>query len=337
MGGSSKLKVAPPGGARVCTIVDVHALKFWTRLLWLSCLLLPIAAWAGRPVRIYETDIKGSPSAAALQDALTRVLVRATGRSEAAADPALSAIVADAAHYMQSSRTAQDGATHVVFDAAALTSAITAAGRSIWDSNRPFTLVVLSPLPAGPAAEAARRELDAAAEARGLPISLVPLALVDASGTELGRDVLLAAAQQLGGDVILIGRSDTGGSNGTWQWSLYTSFISEHWSGGLTAGLNGAVDALARVPDVSEAQAEMVVQVEVDGVPALADYAQVGRLLQGAPGVRSVNVAEASGTMVTYSVRVRGGGPALDRALASSGHFGSGAPGAARLQYTYRP
>ena len=88
----------------MCTIVNVHALKFWTRLLRLACLLLPIAAWAGRPVQVYETDIKGPPSPAALQDALKRVLVRATGRGEAAADPALSAIVADAAHYMQTTR-----------------------------------------------------------------------------------------------------------------------------------------------------------------------------------------------------------------------------------------
>jgi uncharacterized protein DUF2066 len=321
----------------VCTIVDVHALKFWTRLLWLSCLLLPLAAWAGRAVRVYEIDIKGPPSAAALQEALKRVLVRATGRAEAAADPALAAIVADAAHYMQSSRTAQDGATHVVFDASALAAAITAAGRSVWDTNRPFTLVVLSPPLTGVAAEGARRELDAAAEARGLPISLVPLALVDASGADLRRDALLAAARQLGGDAVLIGRSDSGGANGAWQWTLYTNFAAENWSGGLSSGVNGAVDALARVQDASAPQAEAVVPVEVDGVAALADYAQVERVLQGAPGVRSVNVAEASGTTVTFNVRVRGGSTALDRALAASGHFVAGAPGSARLQYTYRP
>lgn len=319
----------------MCSIVIVHALKFWTRLLGLCCLLVPIAAWAGRPVRVYEIDIKGPPSPAALQDALKRVLVRATGRSEAAADPTFSAVVADAAHFMQTSRPAPDGATHVVFDAAALTSAITAAGRSTWDTNRPFTLVVLSPPLTGPAADGARRELDAAAEARGLPISLVPLPLVDAAGTELSRTVLLAAAQQLGGDALLIGRADS--ANGTWQWTLYTSFISQNWSGGLTSGLNGAVDALARVQDSSEPQAETVVQVQVDGVTALADYAQVGRLLQGAPGVRSVDVADASGSMVTFSVRVRGGSTALDKALSASGHFAAGAPGGPRLQYTYRP
>jgi hypothetical protein len=321
----------------VCTIVDVHALKFWTRLLWLACLLLPLAAWAGRPVRVYEVDIKGPPSGAALEDALKRVLVRATGRREAASDPALAGIVADAAHYMKASRTEKDGATHVVFDSAALASAITAAGRSTWDSNRPFTLVVLSPALSGVPADAARRELEAAAEARALPITLVPLTLVDSAGAELHREAILQAAQQLGGDAVLIGRSDTGGANGAWQWTLYTSFVSETWSAGLAGGLNGAVDALARVQDVTLPLAEMAVLVAVEGVTALPDYAQLGRLLQAVPGVRSVDVVEAAGSAVTFSVRVRGGSLALDKALASSGHFAAAASADARLHYEYRP
>ena len=322
----------------MCSIVDVHALKFRTRLLWFACLLLPLSSWAGRPVQVYEIDMRGAASPALLQEALKRVLVRATGRGEAAADPALADIVSNAAHYMVTSRTTSEGATHVVFDGAALASAIGAAGRSTWDSTRPFTLVVLSP-PLGAAADAARRELDAAAETRGLPISLVPLQLTDASGADLGREALLAAGQRLGGDAVLVGRSDTGASNGVWQWTLYTNFIVQSWSGGLAAGIGGAVDALARVQDVSEPQAEMAVEVEVDNVPSLADYAQVGRLLQGAPGVRAVNVSEASGTRVTFSVRVRGGGAALDKALGASGHFAAAGASATGhlLQYTYRP
>ena len=320
----------------MCTIVTVHAIKFWRRLLWLFCLLLPMVAWAGRPVRVYEIDIKAQPSALALQDALKRVLVRATGRGDAGEDPALAAVVADAARYMISSRTAQDGATHIIFNAAALGAAISAAGRSTWDTNRPFTIVVLSPPPTGAAAEAAHRELDAAAEVRGLPVTLVPLPLVDASGAELSRDALLAAALQLGGDAVLVGRAEAA-ANGQWQWTLYTGFQAETWTGGVTAGLNGAVDALARVPDVSASQAEMQVLVDVDGAATLADYAQIGRLLQGAPGVRHAELVEAHGTTVAFNVRVRGGSPVLDRALAASGHFVPAAAGGARLHYEYRP
>jgi hypothetical protein len=77
--------------------------------------------------------------------------------------------------------------------------------------------------------------------------------------------------------------------------------------------------------------------VAVQGVATLTDYAEVGRLLQAAPGVRSVDVFEASGTAVTFSVRVRGGSPALDKALGSSGHFTASAAGDGRLHYEYRP
>jgi hypothetical protein len=321
----------------VCTIVDVHALKFRTRLLWLACLFLPLSAWAGRPVQVYEIDVRGAPSPALVQEALKRVLVRATGRGEAASDPALAGIVSNAALYMVASRTTTEGATHFVFDGAALSAAISAAGRSTWDSNRPFTLVVLAPPPMGSAADAARRELDAAAETRGLPMSLVPLPVTDASGADLGRDALIAAGQRLGADAVLVGRSDTGGSNGVWQWTLYTNFIAQSWSGGLAVGIGGAVDTLARVQDVSDPQAEMLVAVEVDNVASLSDYAQVGRLLQAAPGVRAVTVAEASGARVTFNVRVRGGGAALDKALAASGHFAAGASGSGALQYAYHP
>ena len=172
--------------------------------------------------------------------------------------------------------------------------AISAAGRSTWDTNRPFTLVVLSPPPTGPAAEVARRELDAAAEARGLPISLVPLPLVDAPGAELSRDALSAAAQQLGGDAVLVGRSDTKRRATAVAVDALHELHRAKLERRAYGRLNGAVDALARVPGCVRAAGRDGSAGEVDGVARSPDYAQVGRLLQGAPGVRSVDVVEAT-------------------------------------------
>src|SRR5262249_39602615 len=56
---------------------------------WLILCVLSYCAWAGRPVRVYEVDLKGGQSPAALQDAMREALVRATGRRESATDPAL--------------------------------------------------------------------------------------------------------------------------------------------------------------------------------------------------------------------------------------------------------
>src|SRR5581483_4016696 len=43
---------------------------------WLACCALPLCAWAGRPVRVYEVDIRGGQSPAALQEAMREALVR---------------------------------------------------------------------------------------------------------------------------------------------------------------------------------------------------------------------------------------------------------------------
>ena len=41
-----------------------------TGLAWLVCCALSCSAWAGRPVRVYEVDLKGGQSPASLQDAM---------------------------------------------------------------------------------------------------------------------------------------------------------------------------------------------------------------------------------------------------------------------------
>src|SRR6185437_14318508 len=100
------------------------------------------------------------------------------------------------------------GESQVVFDSAAVEHAITAAGRPVWERDRPFTLVVLSPAPPRPAEDAARSSLEQVATERGLPISLVPLVVTDASGNELGREAVMQVAQRYGGDAVLLGHGD---------------------------------------------------------------------------------------------------------------------------------
>jgi hypothetical protein len=306
-------------------------------LAWFCVLLVPISARAGRVVRIYEVDIKGEASAPAVEEAMRHVLVRATGRREAAGDPTLSTLVAQAPRYVRSSRRTEDGNTRLIFDGAAIEQAVTAAGRSVWQPERPFTIVVFYPPLAPAAADTARSALDKVAETRGLPITIAPVAVVDAAGNELPRDTLLQAVQRLGGDAVLVGRGDNAALNGQWQWTLHTAFASESWTGALEAGVNGAVDAMARVQDASFALAELETAVQVNGVSTLNDYAAVGRLLDALPGVRHVNIAEANGGTATFAVLVRGGADAVDRALSGSAHLARSGAATARLAYEYHP
>src|SRR5215470_1085762 len=189
-------------------------------LVWLLCCVFSCSAWAGRPVRVYEVDLKGGQSPASVQDAMREAIVRATGRRESATDPALANVISDAQTYVKGFSSATRGQPQVTFDSTAVDRAIVAAGRSVWDRNRPFTLVVLYPTPARSAEDAARAELEQTAIERGLPVTLVPLSPVDASGNDLGRDALMQMAQRYGGDAVLVGRGDGAALNGQLQWTL---------------------------------------------------------------------------------------------------------------------
>jgi hypothetical protein len=268
---------------------------------------------------------------------MREALVRSTGRRESATDPALASIISDAQTYVKSYATPTRAQPQVIFDGVTVERAIVAAGRSVWDRNRPFTLVVLYPPLARGAEDAARAELDQAAITRGLPITVVPLSPVDASGNDLSRDAFMQMAQRYGGDAVLVGRADAGTASGQLQWTLHTNFSSESWSGPLSAGINGAVDNMAPAQGGSLAQTEAGARVEIDGVATLTDYANVERMLESAPGVRRVNVGAATGSVVMFDVVARGGGDAISHALAGSTHLARPDASSARLAYQYRP
>ena len=303
-------------------------------LLVLLCCALPCEA--GRPVRVYEVDTEGQ-TPAALQDAMRQALVRATGRRESADDPAFASLVSDAPRYVKTYGSGPRGEPQVVFDGAAVERAIGAAGRSVWDRERPFTLVVLDPQRARAAEDAARAELERVAAVRGLPISLIPLPLNDGAGNPLGADALLQAAQRYGGDEVLVGRGADAGPDTPLQWTLYTRAGSRSWSGPLAAAIDHTVDALVPPPGTSLADADATARVQIEGVNSLAAYAAVERLLQSTPGVRRANIAAADPGSVTFEVTARGGAAGLGQALAGSTHLVPASGTGEAVVYRYQP
>ncbi len=246
-------------------------------------LLGAVPAWALRPVAVYEVTVRDTSGAAVVTEGMRQALVRATGRRDAPADPALAGILQNAAQYLKGSKALPGGAVLVNFDGAMLGQAIVAAGGNLWDSNRPFTLVAINPVPSGPAADGLRAQLEQTAEARGLPISLVPLVVTDAAGVTVPDDVVLQSAQALGGDAVLIGRADPA-NPGLWQWHLVSGYTSDGWSGAADAGVNGAADSLASVAVNMGSRPLVQVVVQVSGVATLTDYARVEQLLNQCRG-----------------------------------------------------
>lgn len=182
------------------------ALRRVGRLLTLlACMALPAVCLARREVPVFTVSVTAK-TPAALAQAMRAVLVRATGHGSAAQDPQLSPLVAHAAQYVQSYQHGPAGGLRVTFDAAALEQAISAAGRNLWNAERPFTLVVLSPPPGTVQQAADAAAVQQAAEARGLPISIVPLTVREANGQLLGTEALLSMVHNLGAEQLLVGR-----------------------------------------------------------------------------------------------------------------------------------
>lgn len=293
-------------------------------------------AWALRPVQVYAVTVRGASAGSVVSDGMRAALVRATGRRDAPSNPLLAGILQNATQYLKGSRGLAGGAVQVDFDGATLGPAIVAAGASLWDSNRPFTLVAVNPVPTGPAGDALRVQLEQTAEERGLPISVVPLSVNDAGGVALTDDVILQSAQALGGDAVLIGRADAA-NPGQWQWHLVSSYTSDGWSGDSDAGINGAADSLATVSTETGSKPLVQVAVQVAGVTTLTDYARVEQLLRAVPGVQSSGLTAAQGTTALFTVGVRGGGEALVRALSGSAHLGATGNGETQVQLNYLP
>jgi len=110
-------------------------------------------------------------------------------------------------------------------------------------------------------------------------------------------------------------------NGGVWRWTLNAAGISESWNGSLEEGVNGAADIFVRNAVMYAAQPELTILVEVEGVPTLKDYARAAEMLGEAAAVRSVQLAEVSGSRATFSVVTRGGGEALLATLGANARF----------------
>lgn len=319
------------------------------RTLLVSLIALAAAAMAQRAeatrqVRIYEINVSSQTDAAVqAQSGMRQVLVRATGARDAANDPALANILANAKDYVIATRPAPSGTgVTLVYDAAALERDITAAGRAIWPAERPLVLIVLTGGPATGVFETRRQvegALDAAGNRRGQPLRVARPEAINLPATgDIPLDAALAAAQRLGADAVMVGYGDAVTDGGPWRWNLSGAGISENWTGSLEDAVNGAADLFARSAQAFAAMPESSILVSVDGVPTLRDYAKVTDILGTAGGVRSVMLAEVVGTRTTFSVTTRGGADSLQNSLAGNTSLEHADPVAGtNLAFRYHP
>jgi hypothetical protein len=319
------------------------------RLAALLLLAVPLGAEAAAVQSPYVVTVPQRDPTQAVQDAMRVELVRLTGTREAVTDPALAPIVDGGRQYVQIERGTTSGQTQVLFDATALRTAIEAAGRSVWDLNRPLLWISL-PVEDATTDQLLRNRLAAAAEERGLPIviaSLVsptppaaptpsaPLASPTPPPPLNTTAQLLDAAHRVGANAALVARPMPA-SPGTLQWTLAAPTTGGQWSGGpelavenATEALSSAARAIAQVP-----LAEY--ECQVSGVNDLAALVNVLAAVDDATGISDYTIEDAQGGQLTLHLKAHANVEQVQRMLASDRMQVSGTAGGV-LQYRYQP
>ena len=284
-------------------------------LAGVALLFCAVSVPAAQPVAIGEVTVQ-STGDAGFAEAMRIVLVRLTGRRAAANDPALAPLVRDARRYVQIVRPATGNSPpRITLDAAAIERALLALEQPVWSRERPLVLGVIATAPAGADAAATRTALDNAALERGLPLRLMSASSAGlTAGTNVDATAALAAARRAGADVTLLGEAD--GSE--CQWTLFDGVAPAVFTGGVTAGIEGAADTLAIGAQAAIAQAVETTTVRVIGLASLQDYADVQRVLAALLGVRAVGVRSVESDAAIFDVQLPGGAQGLQSALAGS-------------------
>ena len=281
---------------------------------------------------LYIVIVPGPDSLQAAQEAMRVELVRLTGTRAAASDPALAGLIQGARQFIQLERATTTGQVQVLFNEAALGAAISAAGHSLWDANRPLLWVLLPPQ--DPAvSEALRARLTAAAGERGLPVTVVSPAAAPAVQSPEARDAL-DEARRAGASAALVAQplpSDPG----MLQWTLTGPTTTGQWTGGPELAIDNATDALASAARTLDQAPLAQYDMHISGVNDLQSLTSVLAAVRAAPGVSQVSVSEVNGGALTLHLEARGSAAALEHVLAGDRLQPSGAGSGGLLEYRY--
>lgn len=304
----------------------------WTIGLFAGWWALAATTQAARAVRVYDVTVESS-GAAAFTEAMRIVIVRATGQRDADRDPELQTLIQDARRYAQVVRAAGSGGTSISFDGGSVERALRAAGRTIWPRERPVVWVALDG--ADGEGESLRTRLEKAAESRGLPI------MVQTVRSEIpvsSRDAALAQARGAGADYALLVRGVAGRVDSQ-LWvpeAAESRFSTRSWNGDPIAAIHSVADSLADSSVGISIQPELEIELDVEGVSSLKDYADITRAFTSAAGVKSVVLLELGNNRAAYRLIARGGEESLQMALSADGRFAFGGRSMGRLSVVFR-
>jgi hypothetical protein len=310
---------------------------FWSWSLPALIASLWAASASAAPVpSLFAATVADADPQRSAQLAMREVLVRLVGTRAAADDPALGGVIADAKRYVQLERNTTRGATQVIFDGPALRAAVVAAGRGVWNPDRPLVWVVLPPL-STVATEELRAQLNAAAQVRGLPIALVSADSPGAGGgaaAGASAGAVLAAARRAGAGAALL--AQTSSDPQVLQWTLVAPEADGHWAGSAATAIDGVTDALVRTQRQIDGAPLTEFDCRISGVTDLASFTAVLETVSTAPGVSEVGVRSVAADELILHLKARGGAAGLAHALAGAQLHALGADSDGSQQYRYQ-
>ena len=314
-------------------------------------LLLATGAHAVRVDNLFQIEVDAAgrdrvARDAALQQALSEVLVRVTGAVETVADPAARALLKKPGRFVEQYRfRRQPGQAGqpaqlrlwVQFDGVSLAREIRHAGLPYWGRERPDVLVWLAVddrgqryLVSESSENAAAAALLQAAGRRGLPLTLPLMDLEDQRAVSF-TDVwggfvgsVRDASRRYRPQVILLGRLERSRHAADWraEWTLLADGDNRSWrshadtlSAAVTQGIAGTGEMLAMQYAVVSADASLRALV-VEDVRGLADYARVMRYLAALAPVENVQVKRVSAGEVEFDLQLSADAHSLRQVIA---------------------
>lgn len=305
-------------------------------LLVAVVLLLPAVGNATRVDRLFQAEVTVGDRANATRDgalrrALHEVLVRVTGSESSVSGQAGQALLrkpqqfVEQFRYREAEHEGESLMLWVQFDGVALERDVRRSGLPFWGQERPDILVwlalddrgrryLVSEHSTGPEVQALRLT----ARARGLPITLPLLDLVDQSAISFAdvwggfETTIVVASERYRPQVILAGRLERSTAGGDWraEWSLLKTGAGRQWTshardlGTLAAdGLAAAGEELAVRYALRNSGGSTRIML-VEGIYDLNDYAQVQTYLKSLTPVDELQVVRVAEGSIEFSLQL---------------------------------
>ena len=312
--------------------------------------LQALPAAAARFTSLYTLNVAPDPAeadqrSAALKAAMAKLLVRVTGRRDAALDPALQPLVDQASMYLNSYGLLKSGEVQVGFNASRVAAELATLNQPIWGDERPLTLVWVA-VDDGNGSRALlgangadnpdlppamtdlltmiRDDLAKVADERGLPLALPLLDIEDLNAVSFAdlwggfEDRIALASARYRADAVLVGRIRPGSFGVEVQWLLLQDGERRELDGvALRDGLDAVADrAAAELAVVGGATATRLTVLDV---ASFADYGRVMSYLDTLSVLQSVDVESFEHGTLNLKIAARGDPRVLERVLALGG------------------